>query len=226
MSKKEMAKGLDKAHCLMMPNVFIYALKDPDTGQIRYVGASVNPKKRFCVHTHKGGQEDNHRARWVRRLQLGNMNPVLLILDEVPEAEWQQWEVAYIEYFRERGCNLTNGTKGGEGCHGTVRPMGFFEGIKNPFFGHTHSLESRKIIGEAGRGRKHTKEALLKISAASRTRKFSKETCSKMSAAKSKERHHFFGKSLSVEHKLEVGKSISLLWERRRQASVLLEMWK
>lgn len=97
-----------------MRTTFIYALKDPDTNLIRYIGKSDDPEKRLSVHLCCKGR--NHRVNWVRSLTKAGMSPVLEILDEVPIDEWMSWEVAYIEFFRELGFSLVNETQGGEGA--------------------------------------------------------------------------------------------------------------
>lgn len=129
-----------------MKTVFIYALKDPDTGQIRYVGMSENPERRFHKHLLECKREKNHRACWIRRLQQGNLRPGLAVLDEVPESEWQQWEVAYIDYFKSCGCDLVNSTPGGDG---------FGSGEDSPNFGKTRTFSSvhRGNLSAASAGR-------------------------------------------------------------------------
>lgn len=147
-----------------MKTVFIYALKDPDTGQIRYVGASCAPQKRLVNHLKD--RDKNHRTNWIRGLRFANMKPVLGILDEVSETEWQPAEAAYIQFYRERGCDLVNGTDGGGG--------GSLPGEKSPMFGKKHSLEARAKISAGNMGKP---SAML-------GKKLSPETCAKISASK------------------------------------------
>lgn len=99
----------------MSETTFIYALKEPDTGEIRYIGKANEPNKRFVFHICNREKEKCHRANWISFLMGQNKKPVLEILDEVPVEHWQQWEVAWIEFFRGQGCNLVNNTPGGEG---------------------------------------------------------------------------------------------------------------
>jgi hypothetical protein len=96
--------------------VSIYALKDPRTGEIRYVGKTSNPDKRLAKHVWEAQSGmRNHRANWIKDLLMCNQSPEMEILDEVPEDFWQQWEIAWIEFFREQGFDLVNSTRGGEG---------------------------------------------------------------------------------------------------------------
>lgn len=94
---------------------FIYALKCPITGRVRYIGKSNNPQKRLSRHLGEDRDRNCHRKTWLNSLTVRGLRPILEILSEVPESEWQAWECAYIEYFRESGCDLTNNTNGGDG---------------------------------------------------------------------------------------------------------------
>lgn len=61
------------------------------------------------------------------------------VVDEVPKSEWQSWEIAYIQFYHDEGCDLTNGTFGGDGWYPTDetrRRMSECKlGEKNPMFG-------------------------------------------------------------------------------------------
>lgn len=128
-----------------MNSVFIYALSDPITGKIRYIGKAKNLTTRLAKHLRDRG-EKNHRAVWIRSLQKTKNAPVLTTIDEVLETEWPMCEVAYIEFFRDQGCNLVNANAGGVG-------------------GHNPSEETRIKIGAANRGKKRSSETRAKISA-------------------------------------------------------------
>ena len=97
--------------------VFIYALKDPDTGETRYVGKADDLSLRFSQHlsSARKGKRNNRRVAWIRSVLNSGKAPLLEVLDEVPEIEWQSWEAAYIQFFLGQGCRLVNGTLGGDG---------------------------------------------------------------------------------------------------------------
>lgn len=101
-----------------MKTTFIYALRDPRTDLIRYVGKADDPQKRLSVHL--ADKHRNHRTNWIKDLMINGLEPVLEIVDEVPFSEWPMWEVAYIENFRDLGYPLVNGTLGGEGSMGVT----------------------------------------------------------------------------------------------------------
>lgn len=171
-----------------MKTVFIYALKDPDTGQIRYVGKSANPEKRLRVHL--CDTRNNHRTSWINNLKLANLTPVLVIIDEVPESEWPQLECAYLQYFRECGFDLANHTDGGDA--GPSRA------------GTVHSELSCQKMSESRIGRKKSAETRANMCVAQKLRrketKVSDETRERMGRAR-------MGMKLSDEHKANIGKA-------------------
>lgn len=175
----------------MQKTVFIYALNCPTTGRTRYIGKAANPQKRFIGHLKKS-RKACHCKNWIQSLITKGLLPVLEILDEVTESEWPQWEVAYIEYFRESGFDLVNGNSGGEG-------------------GHNPSEETRRKIGISRLGKPLSLTARKKIGAAHRGRKHSAEMRAKCRIAKGGKNHHFFGKKMSPEfcNKLSASHSTS-----------------
>jgi group I intron endonuclease len=140
--------------------VYIYALKCPDTGQVRYVGKAKEPKKRLTQHLsearHKTG---THRRHWLQELLAADKEPVLEILEETSVSEWEQRERYYISLYKATGL-LVNDTEGGDGMT-TERAKKLWQnpeyrrkqveaatGEKNGFFGRTHTPETRKILAE------------------------------------------------------------------------------
>src|SRR6185503_21303878 len=77
-----------------MMNTFIYALCEPGTRTIRYIGKSGNPRKRFFEHLDKSfrNRKPTHRSNWIDKLKIQGQSPELLILKEVPLSEWEWWE--------------------------------------------------------------------------------------------------------------------------------------
>lgn len=100
----------------MTPSSSIYVLRDPQSGDIRYVGYSYCPEKRLLSHLRDG--TECHRARWIRSLLRRGLSPQLQVLQTLPEASIREAERYWIRYFREQGCCLTNGTEGGDGSRG------------------------------------------------------------------------------------------------------------
>ncbi len=180
----------------MSLTTFIYILKDPVTGEIRYVGKTNDPEKRFLNHL--SDREINHRTNWIKSLLKREVTPAIEIIDEVLDEHWQQWEVAWIEYFREQGCPLLNGTPGGDGppC-----------GENHPNFGKRQSPELVEKRVAPLRGRKMTAEQKLKISITNTGKKRTPEQCKNISMS-------LMGRKLSEKQRL---KAIANLRPRKKK---------
>jgi len=146
-----------------MKVTFIYSLCDPDTLEIRYIGKSNNPQKRYYYHLID--KMSTHKVHWIQSLLTIGKVPILQILEECDESVWAETERKWIAYYRELGYNLTNGTNGGEGTFhptdGTRKKMSKWQ------IGKIVSEETRRKISEANKGkamRKHTEEELIKMS--------------------------------------------------------------
>lgn len=151
-----------------MKTTFIYALNDPISGKCRYIGKSDAPKKRVKGHLSRAKQLKTHRDAWISGLLKVGLRPVVEILDEVPEYQWEFWEREYIRVFTAIGFDLTNHTEGGDAppnLAGYKYPKETYDsrrGVGNPNFGNPGNNSSWNA------GLKlppHTKEHKAKISA-------------------------------------------------------------
>jgi hypothetical protein len=96
----------------------IYALKDPRTDEIRYVGkTSVSLTKRFSRHLSE--HKKTHKCHWVQSLREQGIKPTLVLLEECEtETEANDAERTWIAVLPRFGVSLTNITEGGEGYSG------------------------------------------------------------------------------------------------------------
>lgn len=97
---------------------FIYGLVDPITGYVRYVGKADYPKDRFKAHLRPSQLlEESHKTHWLRSLIEAGKKPSLIILEKVPQKDWECAEKKWIAYFRSlpNFPPLTNTCPGGEG---------------------------------------------------------------------------------------------------------------
>ncbi len=98
--------------------VYIYGLRCPLSGAIRYVGKTVNVARRLNAHLNaaKNSKETHHRYTWLRRVIAAGMRPTIEVLREVSEGEdWQTAEREMIAEYSKVTLALTNSTEGGEG---------------------------------------------------------------------------------------------------------------
>lgn len=117
---------------------YIYTLEHPETGEIRYVGKTTNPKRRSYQHFNikickKLGNK--HLGNWLLSILNKGLIPIMTVIDECTDS-WIDSEQYWIEQFKQWGFNLLNVTKGGEG------------------FGHKHSEESKKKMSIVQKGLK------------------------------------------------------------------------
>lgn len=122
-----------------MKRCIIYALCDPDTGEVRYIGQTANGMLRPRAHlTPSAGKGRAHyHANWIRSLRRAGKRPTIRVLEEVPNAAaLDAAERRWIARGRGLGWRLTNSTDGGDGIRG-----------------HHHSAETKEKISRANRGR-------------------------------------------------------------------------
>lgn len=122
-----------------METIIIYGLIDPRYNQIRYIGKTNDLKRRLNRHIHERFLHESYKDRWVRTLIDAGIRPEIEVIDLVDENEWIFWEKFYIAYFKYIGCNLTNGTEGGDQPPSTK--------------GRKHTIESRLKMSNTKKGK-------------------------------------------------------------------------
>lgn len=178
----------------MADTTFIYALKEPDTGEIRYIGKADNPQNRLFGHL--ADKSRSHRTNWLRSLRESGQKPALEILDEVPVDLHESAEMGYIFLYNSQGCRLVNGTPGGEGPPSTA-------GKKMP----PRTPEHCAKISAALTGKKKSPEHCAKVSAALTGKKLSPEHCAKMSASGMGRPGTNTGRKLTPEWRTNISKA-------------------
>lgn len=102
----------------------IYALKHPDTQEIRYIGKTCRSVEfRLYEHCRDAAQHKSYNApvhSWIRKLAASNMKPETCVLEIVgPESDWRAAERKWIATYRVvAGQKLLNATNGGDGTDG------------------------------------------------------------------------------------------------------------
>lgn len=137
-----------------MKRFVIYALSDPRTGEIRYVGKSCNGLKRARSHSYPGVlRRDRTRCgNWIRSLQAAGLAPVVEEIEEHVDhdALWVA-ERFHIARFRSLGVNLTNHTDGGEGCPGKKMGPEQREKLRLVNLGNKHALGKKQVLSDEQR---------------------------------------------------------------------------
>lgn len=109
-------------------NTYIYALIDPKTKDIRYIGKADNIKVRYKGHLKKSSlRAHTHKNYWLKSLISSNLLPEIKIIATVKEVSWKYWEIYYINYYKSIGCSLTNTAEGGEGNTVTTDHPRYYE---------------------------------------------------------------------------------------------------
>lgn len=95
--------------------IYIYALIDPRTTEVRYIGKSIRPRERLANHCNEQGS--SWRNRWLRQLVSLGLRPELAICETLPDdGDWIAAERKWIAQAKAWGWPLTNCTSGGDGA--------------------------------------------------------------------------------------------------------------
>lgn len=141
----------------------IYALIDPRTYKIRYIGKANKPNNRHNEHSSRF-HENNHRTHWLVQLQNLGFRALLYVIEECNEFSWQERERYWIKYYRELGCDLVNATDGGEGL--TNASQETKDKIRKAKIGTTKSEETKLKMSRSQKGRVITEDHKNKLSVA------------------------------------------------------------
>jgi hypothetical protein len=166
--------------------VFIYALIDPESQEVRYIGKTKNPNRRISQHINECSRIRTHKNNWILSLKNKKLKPIMTIIDEVESDEWVFFEQWYIQLFKSWGCNLTNLTIGGEGGFNCIFSEETIKILGDKRRGTKHTEEAKKKISEAFKGKKLPDEHRKKISIGAKKRGISPETRAKMVASRLK----------------------------------------
>lgn len=98
----------------------IYALKDPRTDEIRYVGWTIKtPERRLANHIWQAkARRSSHVHRWILCILADGVMPAIEVLEAGSGDGWRAAEREWIFRLRAIGVRLTNIADGGEGKPG------------------------------------------------------------------------------------------------------------
>lgn len=153
-------------------NVFIYTLADPISGEIRYVGKTIDLGMR--LQAHMDDRNRTYKTGWIKSLKKKSMKPVMEVLEVVENSndeDWQEVERFYVDYLRFLGFRLCNEESGGEsGKRLSVATKERLKAVHKARFEGPDADANRDKMAN-NRGKKLSDEWRAKISAAIKGRK-------------------------------------------------------
>jgi len=122
----------------MIKETIIYALCDPNSEEIRYVGqTSDSLSGRLSQHIWAAKRTNKTFAhKWINSLLKQSLRPKIIVLES--NAVWNESEIRWIAKLRAKSYRLTNHSDGGDG---TV--------------GYQHTEETKTKISQALKGNKN-----------------------------------------------------------------------
>lgn len=118
----------------------IYTLSD-EYG-VRYIGKTINLKKRYDSHINESSLKRTHKEKWINKTLTNGGKIIMEILDICEEKDSNFIESYWISQFKTWGYNLVNLTSGGDGG--------------SPMKGKKHSEDTKQIMSELAKKRKPT----------------------------------------------------------------------
>ena len=116
---------MNMLHRIALTESNIYALKDPRTGEIHYIGQSIDPEKRFGQHL--ADTTDTPKVQWLNQLSKLGLQPEMEILESsIAASEVNNSENRWISKGIEEGWPLLN-----IAINETRKPNTFSEWVKN-----------------------------------------------------------------------------------------------
>jgi len=135
---------------LLRPCFCVYALCEPNSSKVRYVGKTSNLKGRFKRHL-ETKDERSHLYRWVKKLQKSGKNPEIKVLQECfSDAAAYEAEIYWISEYLSKGEKLCNKTKGGLGAVALGKRPGYWNrAISKSRKGVPWSKENKEILRDS-----------------------------------------------------------------------------
>ena len=154
----------------------IYALKDPETGEIKYVGATNNIHKRYQRHCYRDKKPKGPKSLWCNSLINKGLKPILVVLDAEPE----NWGLAEDYWIKKHIDTVLNSQSGGN------------------HKGSTQFDEYKRRIGNGNIGKKRTPEQIKRLSEAHKHQRPSPEQVKRTAdKLRGKKRPAYVGEKIS-----------------------------
>ena len=188
-----------------MKQTFIYALLDPNTLQVRYIGKSNNPKMRMYRHVYDAIHDKSrtHKNNWVRSLVHKKQRPIMQVIECCDMAVWQEREKYYIAFYGK--ANLLNVKDGGDGTTTIFCSADRAAKISKALKGRPRSAEEVERIRLMNVGRKHTAEVNKQNSIRNSGERNANYGKPRSDATKDKIRKALLGQIISPETRDKIG---------------------
>lgn len=173
---------------------YIYALCDPDTQEVRYVGKTDDIQKRYEQHIWIKTSPNTYRKSWIKSLQKQGKQPLIKVLEEVNASIWKERERWWIAEMRRQGARLTNLTNGGDGIDGLRHTPESLKKMSEAHKGYVTSPETRAKLRETSKAYASQDEVKKKTSQIHTGKEVSDATRAKLSASR-------IGMEFSPEHR-------------------------
>lgn len=92
----------------------IYALTEPDSGNVRYIGKAKSAVARLRSHLRDSRRRNTPVYTWIRKLIENGCKPGLVVLVRCHSGNWKEVERAAIAKARGENANLLNVADGGD----------------------------------------------------------------------------------------------------------------
>lgn len=157
----------------------IYAIKDPRSSLVRYVGATSRElSKRLSGHIDEAKRgRKSHKASWIRELLSEDLLPNIEIICTASPENWRELEKFWIDYHIEIGSPLTNLMQGGLGVlsHSEETKQKLSEIARKQWTDGIHrprpvSDETKAKISKTLTGKRHSAETIAKLKEIAKTK--------------------------------------------------------
>lgn len=176
----------------------------------KYVGQTIDPNMRWKRHK-TDDIKDPTLLIGKAFLKYGIENFTFTVIEECEDSLMSKREEYWIcelkTCIKDKDSHGYNMTRGGKAMFGN----------NNPFYGKTHTEETKQVLSKLAKERigeknsfykhKHSEETRQKISQANKGRKHTEEELKIMSEKQLGEKNHFYGKCHTEESKEKIRKS-------------------
>lgn len=161
---------------LTVTGYHVYALLEPRTGKMRYIGCTSDPRDRLRKHC-CAQRGSNPRTCWLTTLRKSGLRPIFKTLCVLPDREsGRRVEALLTARYKQLGVRLTN-----DEIEARLRPASETEKAK---LKNAWNDERRVRVSAKLKGRRHTSEAREKIRLSKLGKKRSAEVRAKISATR------------------------------------------